>query len=410
VGIVLFAGCGKTDPPQFKANLPAMELQSSPISAEQRQTIANVLVAMFGTPDEPYVVPEAGLDLTKIRLAAGAVSSDQAGLQRGLFRQHCVHCHGITGDGMGPTAAILNPYPRDYRPGLYKYKSTERAAMPTHADLERILRQGVMGTSMPSFDLLPPSELNALIEYVRYLGIRGQVELRLIYDTANELGEGEKLSLERDFLIDDVLASVTEKWSTATEQIINPESEPGTPSEESIAKGRELFYGTKANCVKCHGPTALGDGQDTDWDDWNKPLGEKDRDLKLAMSSLARLQSERSATSDGDQLKTLDEQIANAKEQLTNLQELVDELQSQMLPLRTIKPRNLRLGIYRFGRRPVDLYRRMHAGINGVPMPGTAGTLQPDEMWYLVDYIRSLPFESINRVKPDPRIAGMSQH
>ena len=30
----------------------------------------------------------------------------------------------------------------------------------------------------------------------------------------------------------------------------------------SVAKGRELFYSaTKGNCMKCHGPTGLGDGQ-----------------------------------------------------------------------------------------------------------------------------------------------------
>ena len=39
---------------------------------------------------------------------------------------------------------------------------------------------------------------------------------------------------------------------------------------ESVKAGRELFYGTRANCVKCHGPTALGDGQQDDYDNWNK--------------------------------------------------------------------------------------------------------------------------------------------
>ena len=29
-----------------------------------------------------------------------------------LYREHCAHCHGISGDGVGPTAVFLNPYPR----------------------------------------------------------------------------------------------------------------------------------------------------------------------------------------------------------------------------------------------------------------------------------------------------------
>ena len=407
-------GCGRTDSPQFKLNLPKMELNDPPVLPPQRQEIANALEAMFGTPDQPYVVPEAGLDLTKIKLAAGPVWSDQSGTQRGLYRQHCVHCHGITGDGMGPTSAILNPYPRDYRPGLYKYKSTKRASMPTHDDLVRILRQGVMGTAMPSFDLLAPSEIDALVEYVKYLTLRGQTEIALIQATS-ELGEGENFKLDRALLIDEVLVTEVDKWKNATEEIVNPpaRSEMSEAEKaESIGKGRELFYSAaKGNCIKCHGPTALGDGVTTDYDDWNKPLGEVVLGISKAEEVLVNLQKERATTEDADKLKELDEQIASTKESIDVKETLHNLLQSQMLPLRTIDPRNLRLGIYRFGRRPLDLFRRVHEGINGVPMPGGGLTpgFTPEEMWHVVDYVRSLPYESINRVKPDPKIAGMSQ-
>jgi len=88
----------------------------------------------------------------------------------------------------------------------------------------------------------------------------------------------------------------------------------------------------------------------------------------------------------------------------------VEVVQDWPLPPRNIKPRNLRLGIYRGGRRPLDLYRRVYAGINGVPMPGmgpaAAGakaTLTPEEIWQLVDYVMSLPYESISR---PPRPTG----
>ena len=53
---------------------------------------------MFGTPNTPYVFAESGLDLAKIELAAGPTGGDESGRQRGLYRQHCVHCHGINGD------------------------------------------------------------------------------------------------------------------------------------------------------------------------------------------------------------------------------------------------------------------------------------------------------------------------
>ena len=60
---------------------------------------------------------------------------------------------------------------------------------------------------------------------------------------------------------------------------------------ESVTKGRDLFYGPKANCVKCHGPTALGDGQQDDYDDWSKATLEfiKATDAKAAeIDSAAR--------------------------------------------------------------------------------------------------------------------------
>src|SRR5205823_4042197 len=57
----------------------------------------------------------------------------------GLYRKHCLHCHGVSGDGNGPTAAFLWPRPRDYRPGLFKFTSTNSNQKPTRSDLERII-------------------------------------------------------------------------------------------------------------------------------------------------------------------------------------------------------------------------------------------------------------------------------
>ena len=52
------------------------------------------------------------------------------------------------------------------------------------------------------------------------------------------------------------------------------------------------------------------------------------------------------------------------------------------------------------GRR-VDVYYRIHAGITGSPMPGVGstapggtGTLTEAEIWQLVDYVTSLPYEA----------------
>src|SRR5438874_9949429 len=164
---------------------------SSGFSAQQRQDIDETLQALFGTPDQPAfpavegIAPGKIVSLSHLKLAAGPVGSDEHGNPRGLYREHCAHCHGISGDGTGPTAVFLNPYPRDYRKGQFKFKSTPVGQKPTHADLKKIVFDGIPGTAMPSFKLLPDLEVEALVEYVKYLSIRGEVERELLRATAD---------------------------------------------------------------------------------------------------------------------------------------------------------------------------------------------------------------------------------
>jgi len=390
-------GCGKT-PAFFVLN--EVELTHREFTPDQQQTVANVLYAMFGTPDNPYILKATSLNPSKVIAASGPVWSDKQGRARGIYRQQCGHCHGTSGDGDGPTAALLNPYPRDYRRGLFKFKSTERAAQPTDADLERVIRYGVPGTAMPAFDLLPKDEVAALVEYVKYLSIRGQTEYALAA-AISDLGEDEKLALDYPTLIESILQPIAEKWEQANKQVIQPPAKPEVKLAESVDKGRELYYGTKANCVKCHGPSELGDGQTTDYDDWTKPLVEYAKEVHEGL---------RTIPSDPDLSS------AQKSERLAELEQLATAIEDTTLPPRNILPRNLRSGIYRGGGRPLDLFRRISAGINGVPMPGvgpatgtTGGVLSPDEIWHLVDYIQSLPYEPINQPPKPTSITGQGQ-
>jgi mono/diheme cytochrome c family protein len=397
LAVVAAVGCDHAEP-AFRMNM--VEAISNDTGTDYQQEIADVLGAMFGTPDEPYALPETGLDQVRLELAAGAAWSDKAGSNHGLYRRHCVHCHGITGDGRGPTARFLNPYPRDYRPAIYKFKSTFFSAKPTDDDLRRVLVNGVPGTAMPSFALLPGSEVESLLEYVKYLSFRGQMVTELIRYVYDELGEEEAEDENGELILDeegepvmsriplnpeddaeqrevilDILADIVEGWDAVNDEIIVPEEEQipadGRSPEavaESVVKGRELFYGTRANCVKCHGPTGLGDGQQDDQDNWNKAH-------KVFLESLA---------------KETDPAVASLRE----------EVAETLYPVRNSIPRNLRKGIYRGGRRRIDVFWRIYAGVAGTPMPGlgaaSAGataTLTEAEMWNIVDYVLSLPYE-----------------
>ena len=376
-GCLLSAGCGRTPPASYRLNM--VEATKQRLTTEQERQVATVLLAMFGTPDEPVALPETGLDEAKLRLASGPVRSDI------VDREHCAHCHGVTGDGMGPTAAFLKPYPRDYRPGIFKFKSTERADKPTHADLLRILRNGIAGTSMPSFALLSEPQIDALVEYVKYLSIRGETELSLMRayfeldDDANGI-----LPETREFLVDETLTPIAEKWkSAAAAQIVVPDMPADIDLAESIAKGKELFYGDKANCVKCHGVTGLGDGQANDYDDWSKAIVEINKEIKGGLAKAGETSTSGMSAEDA----------AEHRKQVAWLGRFSHVVDGDALVPRTIPPRNLRLGVYRGGRRPLDLYYRIHAGINGAPMPAAKGTVPPEDIWHIVNYIRSLPYE-----------------
>src|SRR5882757_3575391 len=307
VGLVAaaLAGCTKPDAPAFRLDMTKMV--ANQIIPKHQQAIANILGAMFGTPDEPFAMPETGLDLRKLKMAAGPVWSDQIGGKHGLYRRQCAHCHGINGDGRGPTAMILNPYPRDYRPGVFKFKTTYNANQPTDDDLRTILHNGIPGTAMPSFAVYAPDDNEALLEYVKYLSMRGQMENALINYVSQELtsnpvtGEGDELDPAKNedqrkaimtMLTDDVVAG----WKDANEEVIRPD-ESKLPAKDRTArevadsahKGRDLFYGSKANCIKCHGPTALGDGQQDDYDNWSKATKKFEDETQMLLATIKTL-------------------------------------------------------------------------------------------------------------------------
>jgi mono/diheme cytochrome c family protein len=211
--------------------------------------------------------------------------------------------------------------------------------------------------------------------------------------------------------MDDVLKPIVEAWQGAKEQVIVPEDaavppDNRTPQQlaQSAEEGRKLFYGAQANCVKCHGTTAIGDGQQDDYDDWTKANLEFEKGTAAKLSEIQSLKDER-AKAKGDDAKRLDDQIEAAQKEYKERKEWITTL----LPARHAIPRNLREGVMRGGNRPIDLYWRISAGIRGMPMPaagppgpGQKGTLNEQQIWQIVDYVQSLPFEPASQ----PQIKG----
>ena len=389
-------------PDVAKPQMRKLEKRDVELSEMQKENISTILEGAFGTPDQPRIPGGVGLgdflSMSKLQQAAGPVERDEAHIPRGLYRQHCAHCHGVTGDGQGPTAAFLNPYPRDYRMGQFKFKMTDSNGTfkkPSKEDLKTILLEGIPGTAMPSFRVLAGTDINQMIDYVIYLAIRGEVERSLI-NAALELtsdehpllvdfNNGDKKADDLVF-VGEMISSVVIQWvgpnKTGNVQRTIAAAPDNWNSPESVKIGRTLFFQGKANCFSCHGQTAIGDGQKNLYDNWTLEL------LGLDPSS-----SDAATGGEADVADiSLESQLYFYNEHLSGI---------GALKPRAISPRNLRLGNFRGGRRPIDIYQRITSGIQGTPMPGNT-KLTEAETWGLVAYVLSLPYEASSRPQSAP--------
>lgn len=305
---VVAAGCERSTP---LAYVSAPELAD--LDAPLRRAIRDELKKRCGTPQVPKLL--------------GGSADEQQRLSRGaaVYERYCIQCHGVTGDGSGEAAKYLNPHPRDYRRGIFKFTSTGYGNKPRREDLIRTITRGVRGTSMPSFERLSKPDVEAVVDYVLSLTHRGELEILLI---AQAQGEGEltEEALEEQANI------VIDQWKEARHQVIEPVTKMPDYSPEAVAAGGAVFQ--KRECFKCHGRDGRGGLAG------NIEVGQDAWGFKTAAADLTS-------------------------------------------------------GMLHGGSRPIDIYRRIYAGINGTPMPAFADILaqEPDTIWQLVQYVLHLSDE-----------------
>jgi mono/diheme cytochrome c family protein len=303
---------------------------------------------------------------TKVAIAEIGEAKPQAG-GYALYRKNCLHCHGVSGAGDGPTAPFLYPIPRDYRKGIFKFTSTISGAKPERDDLRRTIKNGLHGTSMPAFDaLLTAPEIDQVIEYVMFLSMRGETELALIEEASiSDEKDPNALSLE---VAKEAASAVFNKWKLAPTQVLNPPI-PRTPSSrESILRGRNMFLGRtteKLECAGCHGALALGNGPSfVSQDIFN--------DVVFGGNPSERPK----------RIEQLDEKTKTLWNQKP------DDWGNP------IRPANLNRGVYKGGRRPIDIFWRIAKGINGAQMPAHyPSPLNETKVWDLVNFVLALPYE-----------------
>jgi cytochrome c oxidase cbb3-type subunit 1 len=142
-------------------------------------------------------------------------------LGKKVFERRCVGCHGVKGDGNGASARFLDPLPRDFTRGIFKFRSTPgKDSLPTDADLFITITHGLWGTAMPTWQEITERERFAVLQYIKTFSDRWQKE-------------------------------------PVSQPIPIPPEPPVT--EASIGNGEKLFHG-KAICYLCHGVEGKGDG------------------------------------------------------------------------------------------------------------------------------------------------------
>jgi mono/diheme cytochrome c family protein len=239
-----------------------------------------------------------------------------------------------------------------------------------------------------------------------------------------------------------------------------------TPTNSaSVDRGKTLFLGRtteKLECAGCHGPQAIGNGlsmiapqifYDVVFNGYG-PSKQQEYDEVAAFDAIASEAGSAGArgTVPVKKLSTINSAKGFGTVHPIEIGSLLDALEAngyiarkrvggvdsvelkakpddaKLAALRTerdlwekslddwenpLRPANLNLGMYKGGRRPIDIYWRIAKGINGAKMPAHSSVLKPEQIWDLVNFVLALPYEpdllkdaTAPAPQPAPAVAG----
>lgn len=232
----VFTGCERAEPIRWMSSELVEELSDEELKAE----LNSIVRKHSGSASEPRLISHGKDDFDFAR----RLKHGQA-----VYMKRCVQCHGVTGDGNGPVAEHLYPRPRDYTKGIFKFTSTPYGNKPGRKDLVTTIRRGVAGTSMPRFNRISDSDVEAVVEYVMVLSQRGELEFQL----AMEADASEEL--DPDF-VTEFVGDVANGWLSAKSNYTYPLSPQPAFTPELVELGRKAFL--SKGCSGCHGNDGRG--------------------------------------------------------------------------------------------------------------------------------------------------------
>lgn len=149
-----------------------------------------------------------------------AHAAGDAGAGKTVFAEQCALCHGEKADGNGPEAKDLFWKPANLTAGSFKFRTTRSGQLPTDADLERTIKQGLPTTAMVANDHLTDKQVADVIAFIKTL---------------------------------------SPKWKDGPGTTVD--IEPPKDLEKLVAKGAAWYK--KARCKQCHGEDGSGEGVST---------------------------------------------------------------------------------------------------------------------------------------------------
>jgi mono/diheme cytochrome c family protein len=360
------------------------------IPADFRQKAEEALTSLFGTPLDPKV---EGLE-TAVR---EKLKLDDKELKEGsrLYRINCVHCHGVPGDGHGPTSRWISPHPRDFRQGLFKFMSVDQTVKsnrpPRREDLYHTLKNGIEGTGMPSFVLLKLEQLNAIVSYVIHLSIRGKAEFDFISDafdytfdkSANRFTVTAKEGLQP--------AGVAEAFKEYLNLNLTKWIESQDPKEAIQVAAYDWKYNKKD-------PKQPEAGEWKIWKDYQKDEDDAKKWLIRGAIAQALFNNEKPRLKEAADILEMrgdDPKATDCKQCHTDYGRQAKFKFDQWGTL--VRPNNFTNGVFRGGRRPVDIYHRVHSGISGSGMTPFGKTLSTNSIWDMVDFVQALSYPAMRK-------------
>jgi mono/diheme cytochrome c family protein len=111
--------------------------------------------------------------LLALTIPATAAGGGDAAQGRKTYDRLCTVCHGVSGAGDGPVGAAIDPLPRDFTSGEFKFDADKDGVIGTDEDLEIVIEKGggAFGGNpvMVSWLQLSDAEVATLVAYIRTL-------------------------------------------------------------------------------------------------------------------------------------------------------------------------------------------------------------------------------------------------